>query len=129
MSFLRKCQIKLSEIPLSSRRLLRLDFGHGHPLRLRTAKLTHSASRMTAESSRISDVDSAFGNGYARLSEMVSPIPDGVRFATPTDPPNNEKIRYAKAGPTPKSPPGVVASPMEKTSKNSPSAELGMHLP
>ena len=70
-----------------------------------------------------------FGNGYARLSEMVSPIPDGVRFATPTDPPNNEKIRYAKAGPTPKSPPGVIASPMEKTSKNSPSAELGMHLP
>jgi len=72
MAFLRKCQITLGEIPLSSRRLLRLDFGHGRPPRLRTAKLTHSASGMIAESSQSSE---ALLNGGAPERRCLDPVP------------------------------------------------------
>ena len=60
---------------------------------------------------------------------MVSRIPDGSRFATLTEAPNNERMRYATGGPKPKSPPGVLASPIEKRSKNFAKAALGIDLP
>jgi hypothetical protein len=55
---------------------------------------------------------------------MASLIPACSRFATLTKPPNNERMRYAIAGANPKSPPGVMVSPIAKTSKNLATAEL-----
>jgi spermidine dehydrogenase len=63
------------------------------------------------------------------LSEIVNRIPDGLRFATLTDAPNNERIRYETAGPKPKSPPGVMASPIENISKNFGNASPGILRP
>jgi hypothetical protein len=60
---------------------------------------------------------------------MVSRMPDGARFRTLTEAPNNERMRDARGGPKPKSPPGVIVSPIEKRSKNFDKAELGIVLP
>ena len=65
----------------------------------------------------------------ALFSDTVSRIPDGSRFATLTEAPNNERMRYATGGPNPKSPPGVLASPIEKRSKNFAKAGPGIVLP
>ena len=56
-------------------------------------------------------------------------MPDGSRFSTPTEPPNNERTRDAKGGPKPKSPPGVSASPIENSSKNFDKERLGIVRP
>jgi hypothetical protein len=56
--------------------------------------------------------------GTTLFSDMVNRIPGGSRFTTLTEPPNKERTRYATAGPSPRSPPGVSVSAIENTSKN-----------
>src|SRR5437762_11023280 len=60
---------------------------------------------------------------------MFRLIPDGSRFATLTDAPNSERMRYATGGPNPRSLPGVLAFPIENRSKNLATAGLGIVLP
>jgi hypothetical protein len=72
--------------------------------------------------------------GHARicvvsLSGMVSRIPDEPRFATLTEAPNNERMRWATAGAIPRSLAGVLASAAEKTSKNFGRTDSGMVRP
>ena len=65
----------------------------------------------------------------ACFNDMVSRIPDESRFATLTEAPNKERIRYATAGPSPRSPPGVSVSSTEKISKNFGRAVVEIVLP
>lgn len=60
---------------------------------------------------------------------MVNRMPDEARFSTLTEAPNNERIRLAKGGLSPRSPAGVISSPMEKSSKKFVNAEAGIALP
>jgi hypothetical protein len=60
---------------------------------------------------------------------MVSRIPDEFKFATLTEAPNKERIRYATGGPSPRSPPGVSVSSTEKISKNFGMAVVEIVLP
>jgi hypothetical protein len=68
-------------------------------------------------------------SGAAFLSDMVSRIPDESRFATLTEAPNKERMRYATGGPSPRSPLGVSVSSTEKISKNFGRAVVGIVLP
>ena len=60
---------------------------------------------------------------------MVNRIPGGSRLTTVTEAPNNERIRRARAGPNPKSRPGVLDSSTAKRSKSFGSTESGIVLP
>jgi hypothetical protein len=57
--------------------------------------------------------------GAVFLSDMVSRIPEESRFATPTEAPNKESMRYANGRSAPQVPPGVNVSSTEKISKKS----------
>ena len=72
-------------------------------------------------------LDAAFLAAF--FNDRVSRIPDESRFATLTEAPNKERIRYAKAGPRPRSPPGVSVSSTEKISKNFGKAVVEIVLP
>ena len=66
--------------------------------------------------------------GAIFLSDMLSRIPDRSRSATLTEAPNNERIRCATGGANLKSPAGVLASLIEKRSKNFAKADVGIIL-
>src|SRR5277367_2428503 len=65
----------------------------------------------------------------ASFSEIVNRIPGGSRFATLTDPPNNERMRNARGGLSHKSPPGVTGSPIDNRSKNFANKGVGIIRP
>ncbi len=59
----------------------------------------------------------------------MSSMPDGSRFSTAIEPPNSERMRWETGGPNPRSPPGVIASPIENTWKKFAIADSGIRPP